>query len=77
MHTDPTGDEFACPVCRARQSFRAECRRCGADLLLYVKALRSVVQSRQQLGLARDSGNGKMEGQVLVYMRWLGEVRSR
>ena len=36
------GQTLRCPVCHARQPFQHQCRRCGADLTLLVKAKRRV-----------------------------------
>jgi len=62
---------FACPVCRAKQPEQPECRRCSADLSLYVKALRSVEQSRQQLESATSRGDNRLAAQTSTYLIWL------
>jgi len=62
---------FACPVCRAKQPEQPECRRCSADLSLYVKALRSVEQSRQQLESAKGRGDIQTAEQTSAYLIWL------
>ena len=67
----PKQREFACPVCRAKQVAQTECRRCGADLSLYVKALYSVEESRRQLELANRSGDTQLASHVSNYMQWL------
>ncbi len=69
--TGPKLLEFACPVCRAKQNAQSECRRCGADLSLYVKALHSVVESRRQLDAANRSGDAQSALHVSNYMQWL------
>ncbi len=63
--------DFACPVCRAKQAAQPECRRCSADLSLYLKALRSVKESRTQLELASINGNSQLTEQTLNYLKWL------
>jgi len=62
---------FACPVCRAKQSAQPECRRCNADLALYIKALRSVEQSRQQFESANVRGDTQLATQMSAYLSWL------
>ncbi len=64
---------FACPVCRAKQPAQPECRRCSADLALYIKALRSVEQSRQQLESAKGRGDTQLAAQTSSYLSWLTE----
>ena len=63
--------DFACPVCRAKQTPQLECRRCGADLALYIRALNSVVISRQRLDLAIESGDSHLAVDLLNYIQWL------
>lgn len=63
--------KFACPVCRAKQPAQSECRRCSADLALYIKALGSVEQSRQQLECAKGRGDTQLAAQASAYLRWL------
>ena len=63
--------DFACPVCRAKQTAQQECRRCGADLALHIKALQSVLISRQQLDLAIESGDSQRAIDLLNYIHWL------
>jgi len=62
---------FACPVCRAHQPAQPECRRCSADLALYIKALRSIEQARQQLESANDRGDTQLADQTSSYLSWL------
>lgn len=62
---------FRCPVCRARQTLRDECRRCEADLRLLVRAHRRVaflVAERQQ---ARASGNVSREQAIAAELNLL------
>jgi hypothetical protein len=66
----PTENELNCPVCRAKQAYQRECRRCGADLSLWIKALRSLHFAQQQV---LQTGN-QVESQrndALNYLRWL------
>ena len=62
--------ELACPVCRAKQAYQAECRRCGADLSLWIKALRSLHVAKQQVVQAErhDEPN---RVRALNYLHWL------
>lgn len=64
-------ENFACPVCRAKQAAQPECRRCNANLELYLKALRSVEKSSQQLEMAKDQGDNELAEQASAYLRWL------
>lgn len=67
---------FVCPVCRAKQVAKPECRRCSADVSLYLKSLRSMDESRRQLDLARESGNGQLASELLTYIQWLSPNES-
>ncbi len=71
MQSGPKLQGFACPVCRAKQDVQSECRRCGADLSLYVKALQSVIESRRQLDAANRSGDAQSATHVSNYLQWL------
>ena len=62
---------FACPVCRAKQPEQPECRRCNADLALYVKSLRSLEHSRQQLASANNQGDIQTAAHTSAYLIWL------
>ncbi|REJ82072.1 MAG: hypothetical protein DWQ34_08075 [Planctomycetota bacterium] len=53
--------EFRCPVCRARQSLRDECRRCAADLRLVARARRRAAWLKAQLHRARANGDSHHE----------------
>ena len=69
-----SGDRrIACPVCRAKQIAQSECRRCSADLSLYLKAMRSVEESRRQFVNASRNGNSKLVAQTLEYLQWLAD----
>lgn len=61
-----TESELVCPVCRAKQAYQSECRRCGADLSLWVKALRSLRIAQQRVVEA-----GRIDRQCLEAMRYL------
>ena len=63
--------EFACPVCRAQQTPRMVCRRCRADLGLYVKALRSEELAKRRLVEASRTGQTDLAARVANYLRWL------
>ena len=63
--------ELKCPVCRARQKRQAECRRCGADLSLYVKALGSAELAQHQRQQARLSGDDERAASIDRYLHWL------
>jgi hypothetical protein len=60
-----------CPVCRAQQTARDECRRCGADLTLYVQALRSLDRARHEADQANRLGQHELTTRLANYMRWL------
>lgn len=53
--------EFTCPVCKAKQTLRDECRRCSADLALYAKAIRSLAYASDKIA---DLDSNK-------YLQWL------
>ena len=63
--------DFTCPVCRAKQVAQPECRRCNADLSLYLKALRSVNESCRQIELAIINGNSQIAEKTICYLKWL------
>jgi hypothetical protein len=67
----PAIQEILCPVCRAKQPPQPACRRCSADLSLYVKALRSVNAVRTQLDTAVENGNPEIASQASRYLKWL------
>lgn len=46
-------DQLRCPACRARQTQRPRCRRCGADLELYVRLLRRLTYLEGRLDSLR------------------------
>lgn len=62
---------FRCPVCRARQTLRDECRRCEADLRLVVRAhlrVAFLVAQRQQ---ARTGGDRLNEQTIAAELELL------
>lgn len=63
--------EICCPVCRARQSPRAECRRCTADLSLYVRALESRRVAHERLARATNVGDQAAVERLRRYLVWL------
>jgi hypothetical protein len=72
--TEPPADAMAieCPVCRAGQSIRSVCRRCGADLALFVHALESRRIARRRLERAIEAGNPAATARLRAYLAWLG-----
>jgi len=71
---EPAADAVAieCPVCRAGQSPRDICRRCGADLALFVHALESRRTARRRLARAITAGNPEAAARLRAYLAWLG-----
>lgn len=67
----PNEQELNCPVCRARQPFQSTCRRCQADLRLYVKALRSLHTAQRQAAVAHDAGDESRLQSSERYLAWL------
>lgn len=63
--------ELNCPVCRARQPWQSTCRRCEADLRLYVKALRSLHRAQRQAAADHDSGDESKSQATERYLSWL------
>ena len=63
--------EICCPVCRARQSARPTCRRCAADLTLYVRALESGGVARERLVQATTAGDQAAVLRLRRYLVWL------
>jgi len=73
----PAADGVAieCPVCRAGQSPREICRRCGADLALFVRALESQRIASRRLERAIRAGNPAATTRLHAYLAWLGGGR--
>jgi hypothetical protein len=63
--------EIACPVCRARQAASNDCRRCGADLSLYSKAIRSQRAVQHAYAAAIESGDNQTAANAHQYLVWL------
>jgi hypothetical protein len=69
MMSDPL--TMICPVCRARQEAQPACRRCGADLQLYVHAILSRQQAIERYRAAREAGEETIAERELQYLKWL------
>ena len=71
---EPAAHDLAieCPVCRAGQSPRDTCRRCGADLALFVRAVESRRTARRLLELAIANGKPLATARLRGYLEWLG-----
>lgn len=63
--------KIVCPVCRASQVPMPECRRCQADLSLYLLALRSAANARNALEQARRDGDQQRAKRTFDYLKWL------
>jgi hypothetical protein len=63
--------DLVCPVCRAKQTPREFCRRCRADLRLYVKAIQSHRRATELLEDAARSGREELAARTEAYLRWL------
>ncbi len=57
-----TASVLRCPACRTRQPWQETCRRCRADLTLYVRALR---QHERLLARCREAIERGDRGQAL------------
>lgn len=75
MHADATLAEeifiIQCPVCRATQAAQKACRRCNADLELFVHAGKSSLAARRRLTEAIAAGDAVAEARLRDYLRWL------
>jgi len=60
--------EIRCPVCKATQPPLGTCRRCKADLSLYLKALHSHSDAIDRL---RDASDVRERRELQDYLRWL------
>jgi len=65
-------DTIRCPVCRARQTPQATCRRCRADLDLFLKAVASRSEAGRRLAEAEQSGDAVTAESLRGYLQWLG-----
>ncbi len=73
--TNSIEHELTCVVCRARQPLQSPCRRCGADLELVIKALRSLEIAQQRLHEARTNQNESQRETANRYLAWLQPLR--
>ncbi|MEM9660228.1 MAG: hypothetical protein AAF961_17835 [Planctomycetota bacterium] len=62
---------FRCPVCRAQQTLRDECRRCQADLRLVVRARRRVAYPVAERRRAKADGDAAVEQQAAAELKLL------
>jgi len=62
---------FHCPVCRAKQTLRATCRRCNADLRLVASACRRIEYLLTEMETAQASGNRQREASLAAELQWL------
>ena len=72
----PVENELTCPVCRAKQAYQSECRRCGADLSLLIKTLRSVQAAKLHVEQSLLAGDPHVDV-ALAYLRWLTPSRAQ
>lgn len=61
-----------CPVCRARQPPQGICRRCRADLQLFVQAVASRSEATRWLEEAEQAGDAVTAESLRGYLQWLG-----
>ena len=74
MTADMPRDEgpiIQCPVCRATQTARQVCRRCSADLALFVRTRISGLAARRRLAEAVAAGDAVAQARLQGYLRWL------
>jgi hypothetical protein len=74
MPANTPGNEepiIQCPVCRATQTARQVCRRCSADLELFVRARISNLAARRRLAEAVAAGDAVAQARLRRYLRWL------
>jgi len=70
VNTVESSLEFTCPICRAKQTVRSQCRRCSADLDLYAKAILSLrFASDQDRFSALEAPPNGMNANT--YLQWL------
>ncbi len=65
-------EELTCPACRARQEPGNLCRRCGAELELYIACLRSRTIAQRLHSSAVHSGDSATAERLMAYLNWLG-----
>lgn len=74
MHADTPPDDgptFQCPVCRAACVARQACRRCNADLALFVRVSESSRAAWRLLEDAVAAGDDVAQARLRDYLRWL------
>ncbi len=64
-------DRINCPVCKAGQEPNATCRRCGADLALFLQCLTSRSRAEQQYRAAIARGDQASDERMRAYLNWL------
>jgi hypothetical protein len=63
--------EISCPACRAKQALNCCCRRCEADLQLYLHAVNSLNAASRRYTLATARSDIQSAEKELDYLRWL------
>jgi len=63
--------DIKCPVCRAAQPMQSPCRRCGADLALFCKAIASYRQAEESWQAAVQRGDLDVAKQQHAYCQWM------
>ena len=74
MPADTARDEgpiIQCPVCRATQTARQVCRRCSADLTLFVRTSASSLAAQRRLAEAVAASDAVAQARLRGYLRWL------
>ncbi|NBX29059.1 hypothetical protein EBR04_01175 [bacterium] len=74
MHADihpDAGLTIQCPVCRAVQPARPACRRCHADLALFIRTSDSSRTAKRRLEKAIAAGDADAQARLRAYLRWL------
>lgn len=71
MNSDELPNQVNCPVCRAVQEPNPVCRRCGADLDLYLACLSSRLQAERKRTAAQVSGDLHTVQRMEAYLTWL------
>ena len=66
---------FRCPVCRAAQTLRENCRRCRADLRLVARAHRRLAYVKRQRARAQASGDLDRQRSLAAELLWLAPSR--
>lgn len=74
MPADMPQDEectVQCPVCRATQVARPVCRRCNADLTLFIRVQESSQAARRRLAEAVAADDHAAQARLRDYLQWL------